>query len=115
MTNFTKKDPLKYPIIFGDVTREAFETKLPQLLHTSTTEDVVKKIQNTFYEWRYNLRETGKTEFARIELENRITTSIEILDGPPYKLYQLYVSIKPKFLGTLRMFNPDLMAEIDPD
>ena len=116
MTRWAKKHPSKYPIYFGEITIDAAESGEPRLLTTKATEIEVYAIRDQFHEWRFNLREFGyTTQTAKIENTSRITTKIKTIDGGPRKLFQLWLEIKPKLLGTLHLLNPELMEEVNSE
>lgn len=116
MTKWTKKAPSKYPIYFGQTVIDAAISGGSRLLATKSTMAEIIFLQSTFHEWRFNLRDFGpRTETAKLEHDCRITTKIKTITGGPRDLFQLWVEIKPKLLGTLHLLNPKLMAEIDRD
>lgn len=116
MNAFTNKSPTKFPIRFTDLTLLSVKDDSPVLLGVRPTEKEIYLLRNQYHDWRASLRVFGlMNEVSKIERDFRITTKINIIPGPPKPLYEIWIIIKPKLLGTLHLLNPELMAEIDRD
>lgn len=114
MTAFTNKPPNKFPIYFSDITILAAVKGEPVLLGVKASEADIWLLRDQFHDWRASLRKFGiMSEVSKIEYDFRITTKTHVIPGPPKPIYELWVEIKPKLLGTLHLLNPELMAEID--